>query len=159
MDDRAIEIVRRAFVNGDMRKLLLEDPEYCYMYKWSSSPSNSDTSVLREIIYRYTPADIRVAVQQSYKDAIDELVSEKIGIIPVCHAILHEVGSIRDQGKGLGLDLESLATQLSKIIPENFQYLSNDKSGHGRGWANGMIGEVARVDKIVQELGGPPIIR
>jgi len=154
---QAPNIIQRALEKNQLADLLVGSPAYRYLPKYTSSPYVTDLGALLGNLYDACPPDKRVEIARSLATAVREIVKRYEGIIPSAMVILIESSRKKDGRAPLGLPLESLASELGASIAQFRQQLASDKSGGGRNYPDGLLGELRRLDAIVVDLGGPSI--
>ena len=148
-------IVRTAAQKGELDKLLLGSQEYCYRPPWSPAPGNTDLTELLAVLYdRWDPAD-KEHVQEQIARAVYAIVGTYQGIEPVAMCVLLE--SLRTaRGKpSLGLPLDDITAKLRASIDTFSERLRADKGGGGANWPDGRLGDLRRLSRNTEDLGGP----
>jgi hypothetical protein len=148
-------IVRNALAKGELDRLLLGAPEYCYRSRFSPAPGNTDLTELLDVLYdRRTPAD-KQAVRGDLIAALNRIVGAYEGLEPVATCILYEsLRKARDRPT-LDLPLDDLADKLRVGVERFRSDLQEDKSGEGREWPDGCLGMFRRLSRNTEQLGGP----
>ena len=148
-------IVSNAVARGELDKLLLGSPEYCYRSRISPVPGDTDLTELLAVLYdRWNPADIE-KVRDDMVKALDGIVETYEGLEPVATCILIESLRRARNGPRLELPLNDLANKLRCSIERFRSRLERDKSGEGGEWADGWLGEFRRLSRNTVDLGGP----
>ena len=148
-------IVERAIARGELDKLLLGEPEYCYRSRWSPAPGDTDLTELLEIVYGRLDSADAARVREAMKKALFSVVGRYEGVEPVVIAILMESRRKRDTDDVLGLPLNELAEKLRGSINAFSTKLKTDKTGVGEGMTDGRLGDLRRLSRTIEELGGP----
>ncbi len=149
------EIVKAALANGELDKLLLGAPAYQYRSKYSPAPGNTDLTELLSVVYdHWDPADKKHVHEQVAK-AVYAIIGTYHGIEPVAICVLLE--SLRAaRGKpSLGLRLDDVAARLRASIDTFSEQLRVDKGGGGANWPDGRLGDLRRLSRNTEDLGGP----
>ena len=148
-------IVVKAVNRGELDKLLLGAPEYQYRSKYSPAPGDTDLTELLAVLYdHWDPAD-RKNVESQVAKAVYAIIGTYEGIEPVAACVLLE--SLRKaRGKAsLGLPLEDIASRLRRSIDAFSEQLRADKTGGGANWPDGRLGDLRRLSRNTEYLGGP----
>jgi hypothetical protein len=155
----AYEIVKNALDKDELDLLLLGKPEYCYLPRWTSLPTNTDLVELLNTLYeeygQYHPAEIKDRLSH----AMTKIVSTYDGLIPVANCILLESYRRKNESFSLGLPLEEIAVELNESIRKFYSQLREDKSGTGSRSDDGLLGELRRLNRITTKKGGPSFFR
>jgi len=155
VDSAPKQIVMRALAANDLRGLLLGHLEYRYVPAGSPSPSDTDLSVLLGTLYDEVSAPPRKVLAEEYEHALKEALKSETGVGPVAYAIVFEALRRSRTHTPMNFALAEVAAELRHSIRLHSGYLARDFSGAGRGWPNGWLGELKRLSKLSQELGGP----
>ncbi len=148
-------IVNNAVTKGELDKLLLGAPEYCYRSRMSPAPGNTDLTELLDVLYeRWNPTD-RERVRDDLVKALYAIVETYEGLGPVATCVLIESSCRAENSPMLGLPLDDLANKLRSGIERFRSRLEKDKTGEGSEWPDGRLGEFRRLSRITVELGGP----
>lgn len=149
------EIVRNALERDELNLLLLGRPEYQYFDRWSSSPYNTDPVALLDTLYRLVQESQRPQIRDRLLGAIKKIVDTYDGLTPVAGCILFEAGRKSDKRPMLGLPLEEIAAELRQSIRVFRFRLEKDKTGVGAQWPDGLLGDLRRLSRNTEQLGGP----
>lgn len=150
-----IDIVNAALAKGEIEKLLLGTPEYQYRSKWSPAPGDTDLTELLAVTYDWLDPQPREAAKEALVKGLYALSDTYEGIEAIAACILLE--SLR-RSKGrplLGLPIDDLAERLQVTIRAFEPRLRADKVGAGRDWPDGLLGDLRRLSRITENLGGP----
>jgi len=147
------EIIDRALKNGELDKLLLGYPQYCYIDRYSGCPENTDISTLLDFLGRRE--DYEEHRQQLIK-AIFSIIDLYDGITPVATCLFSESYNILNNYKSLNLPLEEITLRLRENIKRFQDQLIEDKTGRGWNKPNGRYGGLQRLSLITQEQNGMP---
>lgn len=150
-----IDIVNVALAKGEIEKLLLGTPEYQYRSRLSPAPGNTDLTELLAVIYDGLDPQSREAAKDALVKGLYSLSETYEGIDAVATCILIE--SLRkSNGRSLlGLPIDDLAERLRVTIRAFEPRLRADKGGAGRDWPDGLLGDLRRLSRITENLGGP----
>ena len=149
------ELIRSALAKGELAKLLLGSPGYCYLPTWTVAPGKTDLVALLEILYSIIPDTELPSLRNELLREISAIVRTYEGIDVVATIILFESGQRADSGKLLDLPLDELATQLRQTIKAFAPRLRVDQTGRGAGWPDGQLGDLRRRSKNTVDIGGP----
>jgi hypothetical protein len=152
-------IVRAALAKDELDKLLLGAPEYQYRSRYSPAPGNTDLTELLSVIYDCFDAKAMETAKERLLKALYSFCDTYEGMDAVSTCILFE--TVRKSGGRpiLGLPLEDLATRLQATIQAFEPRLRADKSGGGRHWPDGMLGDLRRLSLNTERYGGPPFCK
>ncbi len=150
-----LAIVQDAVAKGELDKLLLGEPGYRYLPKWSSAPGGTDLAALITLLYDNTATADRSQVCDDLARALDSIVGTYEGLDPVAGCILLETLRRAENRSPLGLPIEDLATRLRASIDAFRDRLTADRSGNGAGWANGRLDDLRRLSRNTEKYGGP----
>lgn len=153
--DNSVDIVKTALAKGELDKLLLGTPDYQYRSKYSPSPSNTDLTELLAVIYLSLENSEKDAAREALVNALYSLSGTYEGIDPTATCILYESGKKSRGSAGLGLPIDDLAEKLRSTIRIFESRLRNDKSGGGRDYSDGLLGDLRRLSRITEKHGGP----
>lgn len=147
-------LVQTAIELGEFSRLLMGEPEYCYLAPGSPSPWNTDLTVLLDVVYDCDDSVLRSLAKRELSHALPEVVRHYRGLVPVAICLLLELAK-KARGRDLGLPVAELACVLRKNIETHGPRLSCDYAGGGAQWPDGVLGELRRLSSISVELGGP----
>lgn len=149
------DIVNTALAKGELDKLLLGAPEYQYRSRFSPAPGDTDLTELLAVIYDGLDPQTREAAKDALVKALYALSGTYEGIDAISTCILFETGQKFDRRPPLGLPLEDLAMKLQATIRAFEPRLRADKSGGGRDWPDGLLGDLRRLSRNTEKYGGP----
>jgi hypothetical protein len=155
MDRQPSQIVTCALAAGDLCGLLIGKPEYAYLPVRSLAPGDTDLAALLGALYDETNVSERERIRADYEAALMSALESYSGIGPVAYAILFEALRQERSRRPMNIALGAIAERLRDAIQLHREELSLDFSGAGNGWSNGWIGELERLSKLSEELGGP----
>ena len=155
----AFEIVKKALDKNELDLLLLGNPEYCYLQRWTTSLWNTDLEELLTTLYEENGQYHQEEIKEQLSRAITKIVSTYDGSIPVANCILLESYRRKNDSFSLDLPLEEIAIELNESIKKYYSQLREDKSGAGSRWDDGLLGELRRLNKITTKKGGPSFFR
>ena len=147
------EIVDLALKRGELDKLLLGYPEYCYIPRFSPCPENTEIITLIDALCRREDYE---EYRQKLIETIFSIVDTYEGIYPVADCLFYETARLLDKRKTLGLPLEEITLSLRKTIKRFQDRLIADKTGGGMGHPNGRYGNLQGISSVVQNDGGMP---
>jgi len=151
-------IVQNAVSRGELDKLLLGTTEYRYRSKWSPAPGDTDlTELLAVLCDRWNPTE-KERINDDLTRALYAVVGTYEGLEPVATFILFESGRKADGDGHFGVPLDRLSAELQSSIKAYSGRLRSDKSGAGRNWPDGWLGELRRLSRVTDELGGPSFL-
>lgn len=150
-----VAIVKIALKKGELDKLLLADPKYQYRSKFSPAPSDTDLTELLAVIYDNLDPQTRTVARDALIRALYSLVGDYEGIDAVATCILLEALRKSDGRPTLGLPIDDLAAKLQATIQVFSSRLQADKSGGGRDWPDGLLGDLRRLSRNTEKYGGP----
>ncbi len=147
--------VRLALSKKEFDKLLLGASEYQYRSRLSPAPGNTDLTELLAVIYDRLDPQTKEIARDSLVESLRSLCDTYEGIEAVSACILFE--SVRkSSGKAvLGLPLDELAEKLHATIEAFRLRLQADKSGAGKYWPDGILGDLRRLSRNTERYGGP----
>lgn len=149
------EIVKRALDRDALAELLLGAPDYAYLPTYSPMAEVTDLTILLGVLRNENLGYSQAEVRSRLEKAVKTIVTEYEGIIPVATVLLLEA---LHQSKGrpsFELPLEPIAEDLRRSI-DRFRFrLIQDRTGDGWQYLDGSLGELRRLSKITEELGGP----
>ena len=151
----AQELVRKALEKDELDLLLLGKPEYQFLPKWSPASSDTDVIALLEALYYCTEQYTQAVLRDHLLNAINKIVWTYEGLDPVVCCILSEMVRRSEGRPSLGLPLEEIASDLRQSIRIFSFRLEKDKTGEGAQWPDGLLGDLRRLSRNVQNLGGP----
>lgn len=154
-NQRAIEIVSSALSKGELGKLLMGTPEYQFRSKFSPAQTDSDLTELLAVIYDGLDAQKREAARDALEKALLALADTYEGIEPLATCILLESLRRSDGRPTFGLPINDLAKKLQATIRKFDDRLRSDKSGGGRDWPDGLLGDMRRLSRNTERYGGP----
>ncbi len=152
-------IVVNAVIKGELDKLLLGMPGYQYRSRYSPAPGNTDLTELLDVVYHRLDPETRAKASQGLLDAIYSIIGTYQGLRPTASCLLYEVSESFRGKPVLGLPVDLIATKLAASIRAFEPKLRADKSGGGRGWPDGMLGDFRRLSGITEKYGGPPFCK
>jgi hypothetical protein len=149
------DIVRKALQRDELDLLLLGEPEYQFLPKWSPAPGNTDLtallSALRSLTGKYPSGEIR---DRLYR-AIKKIIGTYEGLDSVACCLICEAGD-RSEGKpSFGLPMDEIAAELRQSIRVFAFRLEKDKTGVGAQLPGGRLECFRRLSKTTERLGGP----
>jgi hypothetical protein len=150
-----VEMIKEAVAKGELVKLLLGEPGYCYLPKGSPAPGNTDLAAVIGVLYDFMPEADRPRVRDEMVKALSTIVSRYEGLEPVASSILLESLRKMRNRTPFGLPLDDLAVKLRESINAFADRLREDRSGIGASWADGRLGELRRLSRNTVDLGGP----
>ena len=148
-------IVAKALSSGDILGLLLGEEAYRCLPVSSPAPGNTDLAVLLAALYDEIGNLDRERLRHTYEEALCVALETERGVGPVAYAIVFEALRRARNRSSMGVSLDDLAKRLRKAISQHHDELERDLSGPGKEWPNGWLGELGRLSKLSQELGGP----
>jgi hypothetical protein len=156
------EIVRKALKKGELDLLLLGRPEYQYIDRWVD-PYNTDLTALLRALYWDFAEGQREQIKNRLFAAIKKIVNSYEGLFSVAGCVLYETAarsSVDSFGRpkpetSLGLPLDEIAAELRQSIRVFSFRLEKDKTGVGAQWPDGLLGDLRRLSKNTERLGGP----
>lgn len=154
-----IQMIKEAVAKGEIIKLLLGDPGYCYLPKGSPAPGNTDLAAVIGVLYDFIPESERARVRDEMVVALNAIVGTYEGLEPVAASILLESLRKMHNRTRFGLPLDDLAAKLSESINAFADRLRADRSGVGASWPDGRLGELRRLSRNTVDLGGPPFCK
>jgi hypothetical protein len=149
------EIVDKALERDELDLLLLGKSEYQFFDRWSSSPYNTDLVAILDALYRFAGEDQREQIKKRLLGAIKKIVDTYEGLVPVAGCILLESGRRSENRPTLGLPLKEIAAELMQSIRLFSFRLEKDKTGVGAQWPDGLLGDLRRLSKNTERVGGP----
>ena len=149
------EIVLKAIERDELDRLLLGKLEYQFFDRWSGSPYNTDLVPLLNVLYRFCGEHQQEQTKNRLLSAINKIVDTYDGLDPVAVCILFETGRRSDDRPTLGLPQEDIAAELRQSIRVFSFRLEKDKTGAGDEWPDGRLGDLRRLSKNTERLGGP----
>ena len=149
-------LIYRALDKNQLCDLLLGSSNYRYLPKGSPSPYGTDLAALLGTLYDTCPLERRQETARKLETSVRQIVKTYEGIIPTSIVILVEALAQRNGNSPFGLPIASLASELKQSIANFRGQLAQDKTGGGRNWPDGLLGELRRLSVNVSELGGPP---
>jgi len=147
-------LLRRALKHGRLAQVLLGAPGYRYLPRYTMSAGHTDLPALLDVYYSLDNEYSRQELGKRLNEAIVTAMERYEGIVAAACCILCEV--VTPDNKRLGLDLDGLAISLRGMIAYNALRLRSDKSGGGRNWPDGLLGDLRRLSRNTVERGGPP---
>jgi hypothetical protein len=154
-----VVIVKEALAKGELDKLLLGTAEYCYLPKWSSTPGNTDLTVLLDTLYKMATDNNKYEnLQRLLLTAVDNIVTKYEGIDPVISILFKEVYNKINNEITFELPLDVIASKLRTTIIHFHDLLLDDKTEGGIGFHDGRYGDIKRMNNIILEYNGPSII-
>lgn len=148
-------IVKEALKKGELDKLLLGAPEYCYLPNGSPAPGDTDLAALIGTLYAHTTISEKQLIRDEMLKVLNTIVDSYEGLEPVAACILLEsLQKIRNRSS-FGLPLDDLAAKLRTSINAFADHLETDWSGAGASWHDGRLGELRRLSRNTVDLGGP----
>lgn len=158
MSNEPKDIVLKALSNKALSSLLLGEPEYCYLPKWSPSSTNTDITVLWEALHDIAIESPSYDISDLVLEVVESIVRKYEGIRPVASILLME-SSRKDDGRQVfDLPLDKIAQSLKKTIEKYKDKLMCDKNGEGWSYSDGLYGDLKRLNQNTIELGGPGFI-
>ena len=149
------EIVRRAVARDEMDLLLLGEPRYRYFDRWSSSPYNTDAVSLLSAFYGLARDGELTNAKEILMRAIGKLIDCYEGLKPVAGCILFKSSRRGRDAFVLDLPLEELAAELRQNIRVFAFRLEKDKTGLGERFPDGRLGDLRRLSRSCENVGGP----
>jgi len=145
---QATEIVQLARKNGEFDRLLLGDSKYSYRPQNSPARGNTDLTILLEQLYMESDS------AKMLLEAIVKISSTPEGAYPIATCIMFESLKM-DSNMQTGLDLEHVCLMLKENIQQFWRVHSLSDHPECLDFPDRMLGELRRINGIVQELGGP----
>jgi len=154
-----IKLVEKAFQDGEILNLIVGDEGYGNAPKYSPSPDKTDISLVYRGLCDYISECPDNNCGNTLQNELEKLAAYKQAIEPIASLMVLESKALRN--KRLGLDLEKLSKPLKMGLRENWDTLKNDKTGMGKNYENGKIGNLKRLDRLFQSRSGlsffPPV--
>jgi len=154
-DPKPKQIVESAITANALCELILGRAPYIYLPVGSPAPGNTDLSILLSALYDELKGLDRERLRTDYENALCRALKMEEGIGPVAYAVVFEALRKSKSRAPMNIALNDLAEKLRQSIHLHWDMLSHDFSGAGRGWANGWLGELGRLSRLSEELGGP----
>lgn len=146
------KLVEKAFQNEEILNLIVGDGDYGSVPKYSPSPDKTDITLvyrgLCDYISDYPDNNYGSALQKE----LERLTAYKEAIEPIASLMVLEADTSKT--KRLGLDLERLSESLKMGLKENWNTLKIDKTGMGKGYENGKIGNLDRLNRLFRSRSG-----
>ncbi len=149
------DIMNAALAKGELDKLLVGAPEYQYHSKYSPAPGNTNLTELLEAIYDDLGQQPREVAKDALVKALYSLSGTYEGIDAISTCILLEASRRSDNRPMLGLPIDDLAGKLQATIRTFELRLRAGKSGGGRYWPDGLLGDLRRLSRNTEKCGGP----
>ncbi len=146
------QLAEKAFKNEELFELLLGDKGYGKIPKYSPSPDKTDISYVYRGLCDYVSENLDGECLAILEREFGKIAARKEGVEPIASIMVLESDSSRP--KRLGLNLEELSGWLKKGVDDNYEALKNDKTGMGRNYDNGKIGNLERLNTIFQSRTG-----
>ena len=150
-----IFIIKDALSIGELDKMLLGEPGYCYVPKFSPASGRTDLAALIVALYDDMSVCDRAKIREEMLRALNKFVQTYEGLEPVAGCILIESLRRAQELPALDLPLDELAAKLQKYIGVFAERLKADKEGVGATWPDGRLGEIRRLSRNTRDCGGP----
>ena len=147
------EIVDRALKNGELDKMLLSYPEYCFIDRFSCCPENSEISALLDSLAKREDYEEH---RQELAQAIFSIIDLYEGVTPIAECLFSEAYNTFNNHKLLNLPLEEITLHLRKTIKRFQDRLIEDKTGRGMNHSNGRYGGLQGLSLVTEKNNGMP---
>lgn len=152
-------LTERAFLKGELDKLLLGEEDYAYVPKYSPAIRTDWTRIIPYGVYEYHNENPDSGFLEMLLETLFRMVKSYDGIVPVAYVILTECSEREDGVSPFSFDLAPLAIELNKSIHKYFERLSLDRNKEGFCWEDGLLGELRCICKKTIDCGGPDFLQ
>lgn len=152
----AYDLTRKAAEGGAIRELLLGEGGFAFIPKFSPSDLATDLAVvLPDGVYPYAERNPQFPMRERMDDTLRKFTGTALEITSFALVVFFE-SQRRYQGKShLGLDLDSLSGVLKGAIDRQRHELEREQSFGGRGYPDGVVGNLRRLSGMTETSGGP----
>lgn len=154
----AVDLINLAIARGEVSQLLIGEDPYVYLPPGTPSEERTDLAEVLRIAYDQLPDDRRPELRRALLDTVEKLLPRYDGLFPIAVCLLIEVLRRARNRKPLNLPTETIAARLRERICDYRTQLSGDKSGPGKYFVDGRLGDLRRLSNICAELGGESFV-
>lgn len=150
-------LVKTAFENKELNKLLLGENPYKYMTRFYSGAGDSDVpALIYSGIIPYIEKNKTEEVIDYFINTLNELCLQYDGLFPVVALISCCTTYKEDHGiMPANINFEKLSDEIKKSIQRHKFRLEKDFTGNGSNNEKGRYGDLKRLSKIITENDGP----
>ena len=161
------DIVDMAVSKDTFDLLLLGKAEYrCFSLDSamrSGNPYDNDLGEVLDELYRYARRNPEENIGERLLAGMMKIVDTYEGLTALAQGILFEafaMSRVDDFGqskpnRGLGFPLDGIAEELKRSIQVFSSRLMNDRAGVGEEWPDGVLGDLRRLSRNTESVGGP----